>query len=197
MVKLATKLESARAQLQLKVTLQGIKPAIWRRLLVPANIKLPKFDAVLQHAFDWTNSHLHAFRIGEQSYEAYDPELWDDWPGGPEKLDESEFRLCDLLHAKGDRLTYLYDFGDGWRHDIRIEKILPVARPTPATCTAGERAAPPEDCGGVPGYYHLVEAMADPRHPDHRNLLEWLGDPYDPEAIDLNVINARLKSVRV
>ena len=73
LVKLATELESARAQLQLKVTLQGIKPAIWRRLLVPANIKLPKFDAVLQHAFDWTNSHLHAFRIGEQSYEAYDP----------------------------------------------------------------------------------------------------------------------------
>ena len=95
MVKLATKLEPSRAQLQLKVTLQGIKPAIWRRLLVSAKIKLPKFDAVLQHAFDWTNSHLHAFRIGDQSYEAYDPELWDDWPGGPEKLDEGEFRLGD------------------------------------------------------------------------------------------------------
>ncbi len=197
MVKLATKLEPSRAQLQLKVTLQGIKPAIWRRLLVSAKIKLPKFDAVLQHAFDWTNSHLHAFRIGDQSYEAYDPELWDDWPGGPEKLDESEFRLCDLLHAKGDRLTYLYDFGDGWRHDVRIEKILPAARPLPTTCTAGERAAPPEDCGGVPGYYHLVEAMADPRHPDHHRLLERLGDPNDPEGIDFTAINTKLKSVKI
>jgi hypothetical protein len=155
------------------------------------------FDAVLQHAFDWANSHLHAFRTGEQSHETYDPELWDDWRGGPEKLDESEFRLCDLLHAKGDRLTYLYDFGDGWRHDVRIEKVLPATRPLLTTCTAGEPAAPPEDCGGVPGYYHLVGAMSDTRHPEHRRLLEWLGDLYDPEAIDLDKINARLKSIKV
>ena len=122
MVKLATKLDPARAQLQLKVTLRDIRPAIWRRLIVPANIKLPVFHAVLQHAFDWTDSHLHAFRIGDDSYEAYDPELWDDWPGGPEKHDESKFRLNDLLHAKGDRLRYLYDFGDSWEHDVRVEK---------------------------------------------------------------------------
>ncbi|HMD61080.1 MAG TPA: plasmid pRiA4b ORF-3 family protein [Opitutaceae bacterium] len=197
MVKLATKLQPGRAQLQLKVTLQGIKPAIWRRMLVSANIELPTFHAVLQHAFDWTNSHLHAFRIGDQSYETYDPNLWDDWPGGPEKLDEGEFRLFDLLHAKGDRLTYLYDFGDGWRHDVLIEKVLPAIRPAPTICIAGARAAPPEDCGGIPGYYHLVQAMANPRHPEHRRLLEWLGDPYDPEAIDLAEINSRLKSVKI
>jgi|CZKI01.1.fsa_nt_gi hypothetical protein len=148
MVKLATKLEPGRAQLQLKVTLEGIKPAIWRRMLVSANIELPTFHAVLQHAFDWTNSHLHPFRIGDQSYETYDPDLWEDWPGGPEKLDEGEFRLCDLLHAKGDRLTYLYDFGDGWRHDVLIEKDFPRlglrrqpalperARPLPRTVAA-------------------------------------------------------------
>jgi hypothetical protein len=197
MVKLATKLEPGRAQLQLKVTLEGIKPAIWRRMLVSANIELPTFHAVLQLAFDWTNSHLHAFRIGDRSYETYDPDLWEDWPGGPEKLDEGEFRLCDLLHAKGDRLTYLYDFGDGWRHDVLIEKVLPATRPAPTTCLAGARAAPPEDCGGIPGYYHLVQAIANPRHPEHRRLLEWLGDPYDPEAIDLAVINSRLKSAKI
>ena len=133
---------------------------------------------MLQHAFDWTNSHLHTFRVGEQPYEAYDPELWDDWPGGPEKLDESEFRLCDLLHAKGDRLTNSYDFGDGWRHDVRVEKILPSTRKEPATCAAGRHTTPPEDFGGVPGYYNLVEAMADSRHTDHRDLLECLGELY-------------------
>jgi hypothetical protein len=197
MVKLATKLDPSRAQLQLKVTLRDIRPAIWRRLIVPANIKLPMFHAVLQHAFDWTDSHLHAFRIYNDSYEAYDPELWDDWPGGPEKHDESKFRLCDLVHAKGDRLRYLYDFGDSWEHDVRVEKVLPATRPASISCPAGERAAPPEDCGGVPGYDNLVEAMANPSHPERRSLLEWLGDPYDPEAISLEAIAARLKNVRI
>ena len=135
---------------------------------------------------------------GDEPAPAVVPELRDEIAaGGPEKLDESDFRLCDLLHARGDRLTYLYDFGDGWRHEVRIEKVLPATRPLLTTCTAGKRAAPPEDCGGVPGYYHLVEAMSHPRHPEHRRLVEWLGDPYDPEAIDLDGINAKLQSVKI
>ena len=193
MVKVTAKLDPARAQLQLKVTLLEIRPAIWRRLLVPASIKLPKFHTVLQVAFDWTNSHLHAFRVGDESYEAYYPETWEDPFGGTERHDESKFRLCDLLHGKGDRLVYEYDFGDSWQHEVRVEQVLPVNRPEPVACLAGARAAPPEDCGSVPGYYELVEAMADPQHPERDRLLEWLGEPYDPEAFDLATIAALLK----
>jgi hypothetical protein len=197
MVKLATKIAATHAQLQLKVTLREIRPAIWRRLLVPASIKLPKFHTVLQIAFDWTNSHLHAFQIGDQSYEACYPETWEDSLGGIERRDESKFRLCDLLHAKGDRLVYEYDFGDSWQHDVRVEKVLPVNGPTPVACVAGARAAPPEDCGSVPGYYNLVEAMADPQHPERRELLDWLGGPYDPEVFKLAAIDSLLKSLKI
>ena len=197
MVKLAAKLDPARVQLQLKVTLLEIRPAIWRRLLVPANIKLPKFHSVLQVAFDWTNSHLHAFRLKDESYEACYPETWEDSLGGIERRDESKFRLCDLLHAKGDRLVYEYDFGDSWQHDVRVEKLLPATGPMPVSCTAGARAAPPEDCGSIPGYYQLIEAMADPKHPERAHLLDWLGESYDPEAFNLAVLESILKKFKL
>ena len=193
MSKVTAKLDPARAQFQLKVTLLDIRPAIWRRLLVPAAIKLPKLHAVLQIAFGWTNSHLHAFRIGDEAYETYYPESWEDPLGNGERHDESKFRLCHLLHAKGDRLIYEYDFGDSWQHDVRVEKILPSERSTPVTCVAGARAAPPEDCGSIPGYQELIEAMSDPRHPERERLLEWLGEPYDPLAFDLDAIDTHLK----
>lgn len=197
MVKLAVRSEPARAQLQLKVTLAGIRPPIWRRLLVPADIKLPRFHEVLQVAFAWTDSHLHAFRVGDMSYERPNPDLVMDLFGLAPRRDETKVRLCDLLHGKGDRLIYEYDFGDSWEHDVRVEKVLPVAARRPAGCLAGARAAPPEDCGGIPGYYQLVEAMADPKHPERENLLDWLGEPYDPAAFHAAAIDAVLKTVRV
>jgi len=197
MVKLAVRSEPARAQLQLKVTLAGIRPPIWRRLVVPADIKLPRFHDVLQVAFGWTDSHLHAFRIGDESYERPHPDLTADAFGFAPRRDESKVRLCDLLHAKGDRLIYEYDFGDSWEHDVRVEKVLPVTARQPAGCLAGARAAPPEDCGSIPGYYQLVEAMADPKHPERENLLDWLGEPYDPAAFSAAEIDAALKTIKV
>lgn len=193
MGKAVAKLAPSHTQLQLKVTLLDIRPMIWRRLLVPAAIKLPKLHAVLQIAFGWTNSHLHAFRCGHQSYEAYYPDTWEEPFDDDERHDESEFRLCDLLHGKGDCLLYEYDFGDSWRHEVCVEKVLPIERPARVACVAGARAAPPEDCGSIPGYQELVEAMRKPRHPERERLLEWLGGPYDPEAFDLEAINAELR----
>lgn len=195
MGKVVAKLDPVRTRFQLKVTLLDIQPAIWRRLLVPAKIKLPKLHSVLQIAFGWTDSHLHAFRVGDDSYEAYYPDTWEEPGEDGERHDESEFRLCDLLHSKRDRLLYEYDFGDSWQHEIRIEQVvmlLPGENAAAVSCVAGERAAPPEDCGSYPGYYQLVEAMADPKHPARHDLLEWLGGPYNPEAFDLDAINARL-----
>lgn len=147
MSKAIAELHSARARFQLKVTLLDLRPAIGRRLLAPALLKLSTLHAMLQIGFGWTKSHLHAFHAGVDSYEAYYPESWEEPWGDGALRDESRFRLCDLLHGKGDRLLYEYDFGDSWRHEIRVEKIEPVELAAPVACVAGARAALPEDCG--------------------------------------------------
>ena len=184
--------------MQLKVSLLDIRPAIWRRLLVPATIKLPKLHDVLQLSFGWTNSHLHAFRLEEESYQAAFPDDWGaDFAGMSKPHDEKKVRLCDLLHAKDDWLIYEYDFGDSWEHEILVEKLLPGVTDKVVTCLAGARAGPPEDCGSIPGYENLVEAMADPKHPERDQLLEWLGDPYDPEAFSLDTLNKYLKRLKI
>lgn len=128
MAKRATKIDPSQSQFQLTATLCVIRPAIWRRLVVPGRGKLPRLHTILQHAFGWTDSDLHAFRIRNQSYEVYDPESWGDCPGCPEKHDEDKFRLCDLLHANGDRLSYLYDFGNDWELEGQVENMLPATR---------------------------------------------------------------------
>lgn len=198
MTKARAKLDPTHVQLQLKVTLLDIRPTIWRRLLVPATIKLPKFHTVLQLAFDWTNSHLHAFRLGEDSYEA-NPSR-DTFAGllgsDDQRHDEIKFRLCDLLHAPEDWLIYEYDFGDGWQHEVIVEKLLPGTATKTATCLAGARAGPPDDCGGPPGYDNLLAVIADPKHPDHQHLVDWLGDPFDPEAFSLDGLNKSLNSFK-
>ena len=199
MAKARTKLDLAHVQLQLKITLLDLRPAIWRRLLVPATIKLPKLHTVLQLAFGWTNSHLHAFRLGEDSYQANPPKdaFAALFGSDAQHHEEKKFRLCDLLHAPEDWLIYEYDFGDSWEHEVFVEKILPGAPVKIITCLAGARAGPPEDCGGVPGYYNLIEAIAHPKHRDHQELLEWLGEPYDPAAFDKDALNGLLKKLKL
>ncbi len=118
-------------------------------------------------------SHLHAFRIEDDAYEAVYPDDWaQDFAGPGQRRDEKKFRLCDLLHAPGDWLIYEYDFGDSWQHEVVVEKVLPTAEARHAVCLAGARAGPPEDCGSVPGYENLVAAMANPNHPERAELLE-------------------------
>lgn len=198
MAKARAKLDPARVQLQLKVSLLDIRPPIWRRLLVPATIKLPKLHDVLQLTFGWTNSHLHAFRLEEESYQAVYPDDWGaDFFGMSKPRDEKKVRLCDLLHAKDDWLIYEYDFGDGWEHEVLVEKLLPGVTDKVVTCLDGARAGPPEDCGSIPGYENLVEAMADPKHPEREELLEWLGEPYDPEAFSLDTLNKQLTRLKI
>jgi hypothetical protein len=198
MAKARAKLDPTHVQLQLKVTLLDIKPTIWRRLLVPATIKLPKLHNVLQLAFGWTNSHLHAFRLEEDSYEANPPKdtLASLFGSDDQRHDEKKFRLCDLLHAPEDWLIYEYDFGDGWQHDVFVEKLLPGTATKTVTCLAGARAGPPDDCGGPPGYYDLLKAIADPKNPEHHHLVDWLGEPYDPKAFSVDSLNAMLQGLK-
>src|ERR1035438_2680121 len=172
------------ALMQLKVTLAGTRPAIWRRLLVPADITLAKLHAVLQTSMGWEECHLHCFRHEDATYEPKAHRKLGGFFVPEENQDEAKVRLVDLLNAEGDWLAYEYDFGDGWEHEVRGEKIVPVrlGGARRGICVAGERACPPEDCGGLPGFDHLLKVMANRKHPEHREMLEWLGERFDPEA---------------
>jgi hypothetical protein len=98
--------------------------------------------------------------------------------------------------GEGQKFTYEYDFGDDWRHEVKVEKVLPPdAEQQLPMCIKGKRACPPEDIGGVWGYYEFLEAIKDPDHPDHEMYTEWRGDDFDPEAFDLDMVNSRLKGL--
>jgi len=173
----------------LKVTLRGVRPPIWRRIRVAGDPTLRELHHVLQIALGWTDSHLHEFEIGGRRYGMPDP-LEDI---GEPPLDEQNFRLDELLQ-KGTAAEYLYDFGDGWRHDIVVEDEEAAMRGAlKAECLAGARACPPEDSGGAHQYQHLLEALADPTNKRHRELLEWVGPHFAPEEFDLVSVNRALR----
>lgn len=178
---------------QLKVTLLDTKPPIWRRVLVDGASTLDHLHEVIQAAFGWWGYHLHDFEDGRTRYAVPDPD--DDW--GPPSRDERGTRL-DSIAGEGSKLTYTYDFGDNWRHRIVVEEILrPDASITVPACTGGRRACPPEDCGGPWGYRELLDVLADPTHPEHREQLEWIGRPFDPEAFDPGDFEHNLSSQRL
>jgi hypothetical protein len=175
---------------QLKVTLRGVsKPPVWRRVLVDAGASLGELHEVIMAAMGWDGGHLHMFIDDITRYGTT-----------PDDEDEDLFALADVLVEPGERLRYLYDFGDDWEHDIKLEKVLPLDPDADGAavpvCLAGKGACPPEDCGGPWGYADLKEAIADPSGEEHEERLEWLGleDPsdFDPAAFDLASVNARL-----
>ena len=176
---------------QIKVTLLGTDPPIWRRLLVPADLTLEQLHDVLQLAMGWEDCHMHEFRIGQQRFGKPDP--MERAFGGPRTASERTARLFNVLGRAGIKAVYTYDFGDSWEHRIVVEKRL-VQEPgcTYPTCLAGERHAPPEDCGGIPGFYNLLEAIRDPEHEEHEELLDWVGGGFDPDAFSADEVNHRL-----
>jgi hypothetical protein len=172
--------------LTLRVALKDVRPQVWRRLRVPASFTLADLHGVLQVAMGWRDEHLHLFRVGGVSYTHMPPQEPDD------EHDERGFPLSRLA-GKGTTFTYEYDLGDGWLHDVVVEDVDPNAADAAATCLTGERACPPEGCGGPFAYTSLVAILADPAHDDHGEVKAWLGD-FDPAAFDLAAINAALRS---
>jgi len=177
----------AKRCLQLRIRLLEVRPPIWRRVLVPATITLDRLHGVVQRAMGWNDVHLHEFRLGRDRWGDVDVEDDDG-----RLLDEFDVRLRSII-ASGDRLRYLYDFGDGWRHEIVVEsEVDGLPGELYPLCVDGAGACPPEDCGGIAGYRELLEAPAHPRSRRHRDHLLWLGGPFDPDAFSVEELNARL-----
>jgi hypothetical protein len=168
---------------ELKVTLREVRPAVWRRVQLFGIVPLQELHRILQAVMGWENRHLHAFVSKDRTYAKPAPEF-------PEWADQRRSRLVGLLQAPGDGLVYEYDFGDGWTHDVILERVLDVEPDARyPRVVGGARACPPEDCGGPSGYEHLLAALANPRHREHRELVEWVGGSFAPEAFDAAAIN--------
>ncbi len=164
---------------RLKITLDDVKPTILRRIEVPFDIRLDRLHLTLQAAIGWTNSHLYEIRAGDVGWGMTDP----DWGDGP--LDARKARLVDALED-AKTLRYLYDFGDGWEHTIKVERLID-AEPGliyPRLIEATGRC-PPEDVGGPWGYPEFLDAIHDPKHGRHAEFSEWIGDDFDPNFVDI------------
>jgi hypothetical protein len=184
---------ATRGGVQFLVQLDGILPAIWRRLLVRDDATLSQLHRVIQVAMGWQDCHLHEFEIAGQRY---------GMPGEDapqQQRDARRIRLAALALPVGARFEYRYDLGDYWVHRLVVE--APLADALPLTtglgrCLGGARAAPPEDCGGAGGYLEFLRAMANPRHPQHAEFREWIGGGWDPEGFDAAVVDRALRRSR-
>ena len=172
---------------QFKVTLQGIKPAIWRRIQVLDTYTFWDFHVAIQDAMGWQDCHLHQFKIlnpktGQVDFigipddeEFLDMEIYPGW----------KERISSYFALSNKQASYEYDFGDDWRHKILFEKVLPSeAGLTYPRCIAGKRACPPEDCGGIWGYEEMLNIINNPEHEEYYGQLEWLGGKFNPEEFD-------------
>jgi Plasmid pRiA4b ORF-3-like protein len=189
---------------RVRVDLKGTKPPLWRRLELSSDLFLDQLHEVLQAAFGWTDTHLHQFGSGPEYYSRETeyylcPYQVEEAETG---IPEEDVRLDEVLDAPGDKLFYLYDFGDGWEHVIKLETVTARAwdRGTPAVCVDGRRDVPPEDCGGVGGF-ELISAAIDPANSDHDEAVAEFAGMYgdgvnlrdfDPTPFNLNAINEAL-----
>jgi len=182
------------AILRLKITLVDTEPPIWRRVEVPAEMTLTDLHAVIQAAMGWTNSHLYQFHVGRETIDG--PGMGGGGWGGPPSIGAGRVRLEDLAERGVKRFAYVYDMGDSWEHRIQLEKRLPAdsAARYPRLLD-GASCCPPEDIGGVPGFGAFLEAMSDPHHPEHDDVIEWYGGPFNPAAFDIERLRKNVEKI--
>lgn len=180
---------------QFKIQIKNItKPPVWRRVLIPDSFSFERFHEVIQAAFSWENYHMYQFSsigygadeiigiVDEEDEDYYDMFIT------YEKRDASKVRLSEIFQFVGQKYIYIYNFGDDWTHQITLENVMVDSILNPELL-AGKGACPPEDCGGPWGYYNLLDALSEKKHPDRKEMREWLGlkrgQDWDPSFFDL------------
>lgn len=175
---------------QLKITLDGIEPKIWRCVVVNGNTTLGRLHMIIQEVMGWTNSFLHEFKSKTVTFREH---LYFDGLPDDARLSTTQFTLECLNLKKGATFTYLYDFGDNWLHTLEVENIQEISSNiTAPRCLGGERNSPPENCGSITGYYEICKTVKLGSKKDTQKVTEWFGQPYDPEAFDLEAAQKSL-----
>jgi hypothetical protein len=180
---------------QFKITLKNSKPPIWRRVLVPTDITFTEFHNIIQDVMGWGDCHLWEFhiadyRIGKISDEN-DSFGWDE---DDDKEDSDTKTISEFINGEKKKIKYWYDFGDDWWHDVVFEKTLEVADDSQLPfCVKGALNCPPEDCGGIWGYYQILAILSNPAHEEYEEMLEWIGEDFNPEEFDIDEINETLR----
>jgi hypothetical protein len=193
-------MDTKRATLQLRVTLTEVEPPVWRRIEVPANYTFWDLHVAIQDAMGWLDYHLHVFRVlnpvtgGTDEIGIPDEDAFED---DPVCLAGWEVPVALYFETVGTHATYKYDFGDGWVHDVELEAVgCRQAGTKYPRCLDGQRACPPEDCGGPHGYARLLETIADPTDDEYESMLEWLGGAFDAEAFSCRKVRFENPNVR-
>lgn len=176
---------------QLKITIKDIKPPVWRRLLISSHCTFQTLHEAIQDCFYWVNDHLHEFIVRPKNDPYNGFHIQGKYPDGTDSQNslfddimENQIRLCDVFSEEQKSVAYIYDFGDNWEHEIRLEENFPHDDSLRSfICVGGKRATPPEDCGGAWGYYDLIDILNNPNHPEHEEMKEWAGEDFDPELI--------------
>ncbi|PFA67309.1 hypothetical protein CN378_10705 [Bacillus sp. AFS015802] len=179
---------------QVKISLKGAKPPIWRRVLIPNTLSLHQFHHVIQATMGWTHSHLYSFDTGHGEFEFPHEEYEFD---ANRTYDSSKAILGNVLDEENDKISYTYDFGDNWQHQILLEKISEDQKLNFPVCLKGKRNCPIEDSGGIHHYQHVLEVLLNPYEKDEEVMFfrERFAD-HDPEEFDLEGTNARLEEIQ-
>lgn len=179
---------------RLRIELDGVSPAIWRQLELSSKTTLPELHRFLQAVMGWANCHDHEF-IDQHGHIFVDQYSMPNAEDERRFIREELFTLSSLARAPGDSFFYRYDLGDNWRHTVTLEAMRPfmaIDSDLPV-CVDGARNCPPEDCGGVPGYTHLLQILADPAHEQYQEKREWLGEDFDAELFTIEDTNVLLE----
>jgi hypothetical protein len=182
---------SGRQVFRFRITLRDIAPQVWREVEVPASYSLWDLHVAIQDAMGWDDRHLHVFRFPRSQARAVELGIPDpDLPVGEDSvLPDWEHTILEFFPEAGATGMYEYDFGDGWEHDVRLEAIVPRTKGVKyPRCTGGERACPPEDCGGPHGYSELLEILFDPQHEEFERTRIWVGSGFDPERFRTSTV---------
>ncbi|MBN1292187.1 MAG: plasmid pRiA4b ORF-3 family protein [Candidatus Latescibacteria bacterium] len=172
--------------LKLRINILYINPEIWREILVENDIAFEELHNIIQIIFGWTNSHLYNFDLNGTIFSYPNEEFWN------EDLDARN-KITEYFYSKKQKCIYTYDYGDNWKHNIKIVDIIEKDNIKYPICIAGKRNGPPEDCGGIHGYANIIDVLKN-NDKDYDDLLEWVGD-YNPEEFDINKVNKALQNL--